>query len=165
MWALLAGTVPFSTEDGQLLDPEDIKERVARSQMPWTGFKTQDPLRNQVLRLVQSCCHVNPSARPSASQVVDQLWTMLHFSWLQKSVLNLQSNLDVKHRVSAMLEDAGSGKRLSNEDLEVLQSCSRQGDATAAYLLGKAIWQEQASPEDDNVQLLLLSVDDAADGK
>ena len=142
-----------------------IRGAVGRNEMPWNGFATEDPLRNQVLRLVKSCCQVKQSARPSAPEVVDQLRAMLNFSWLQKNMFRLQSNQEIKDRVSAILEDADTETQLTDADVRALHSWGEQGDATAAYLLGLAIWQERARPEEDSDQLLLLSDKHAAQGK
>jgi hypothetical protein len=73
---------------------------------------------------------------------------------------------DVKARVSEMLEKMPSiGLKLLDEDVEDLQDLVSQGDPTAAFLLGSAIWSGLAPPPDGVDQFLVVAGTDHGKGE
>jgi len=88
------------------------------------------------------------------------------FDILTLADLNIDSSppIDegVKVRVSELLEKVktGSSEKLDDKCVQDLRSLVTQGDPTAAFFLGSAIWYGLAKPEDDLDQLLLVAGED-----
>lgn len=164
IWSCTSGTLPFVTEGGQELQSLDIKQKraaIASNQMPWTDKTYGDPLLNQILRLVKSCCNPRPYARPSAALVADQLRSIQNLGPLVSNIINPE---EIKEGISTMLANSTASSQLSESDLLALRLLTLRGDGNAAYLLGLAIKQGRAPADDDVEQLLLVSEADGLKG-
>jgi hypothetical protein len=166
IWECVSGTIPFDykKEGTEELDVTKIRNLAAQNQMPWKGQQT-DPLIRQVVRLVESCCNPRPNVRPSAADVARSLWDIMILSSIKVDPAPPIQE-DVKARVSEMLEKMPSiGLKLLDEDVEDLQDLVSQGDPTAAFLLGSAIWSGLAPPPDGVDQFLVVAGTDHGKGE
>lgn len=164
IWSCVLGIIPFTSESDpelDMFDVEKIRKAIASNQMPWTNKTYDDLLLNEILFVVESCCNPSPDARPSATQVADKLRRIQNLGPLFSKIGNLE---EVKRGVSRKLADKTASTQLSRSEILALRSLSTNGDGTAAYLLGLAIKQDQAAPEENAEQLLLISEADGLKG-
>ena len=164
IWSCTFGALPFAKPGRHELskhDIEQIKKAIADNQMPWTGMNPENPLLNQVLRVVKSCCNPRPDARPSAKQIEDQLRRIVNLGPLVSEVADPE---DIKGAVSLKLKEKKNSEPLSEAELQALRALTTSGDGNAAYLLGLAIKEDLAPADDDVEQLLLVSETDGLKG-
>lgn len=167
IWSCTTATLPFATEAGQASHTPDIKQTraaVASNRMPWTNKTYDDPSLNQVLRLVKLCCTPMPETRLSAAQVAEHLRSIQSLL-LRPLVSTIPNPEELKDRVAARLADDTESSQLSEPDVLALRLLTSRGDGYAAYLLGSAIQQDRAPPDDDVEQLLHVSKADGLKGK
>ena len=143
-----------------------IRQLIVQGSLPWKENLQKESLLQQVVRVVERCCNLRPDVRPSAADVAHSL-----FDILTLADLNIDSSppIDegVKVRVSELLEKVktGSSEKLDDKCVQDLRSLVTQGDPTAAFFLGSAIWYGLAKPEDDLDQLLLVAGEDHCKGE
>ena len=172
IWQCVSGTFPFgfSREVTEGPDAERIRQLILQGSLPWKEHSHDDSLLQQVGRLVERCCYFKPNVRPSAADVAHSL-----FDILTLAALNIHSSppIDgsVKARVSEFLEKVDKNatlpvpEHLGSNDVKDLRNLATQGDPTAAYLLGSAIWYGLTEPEDELEHLLLVAGEDHHKGK
>jgi hypothetical protein len=164
IWQCVSGTFPFgfSREVTEGPDAGRIRQLILQGHLPWKEHSHDNSLLQQVGRLVERCCTFKPNVRPSAADVAHSL-----FDILMLATLNIHSSppIDgsVKVRVSEFLEKTDKSatlpvpEQLSSNDVKDLRNLVMQGDPTAAYLLGSAIWYGLTEPEDALEPLLLVA--------
>jgi len=172
IWQCVSGTFPFgfSREVTEGPDAEQIRQLILQGSLPWKEHSHDDSLLQQVGRLVERCCNFKPNVRPSAADVAHSL-----FDILTLAALNIHSSppIDgsVKARVSEVLEKVDKNatlpvpEHLGSNDVKDLRDLATQGDPTAAYLLGSAIWYGLTEPEDELEHLILVAGEDHYKGK
>ncbi|KAF1962378.1 kinase-like protein [Byssothecium circinans] len=153
IWQCATGSPPFGFSDevleGSSQEAAEIRDRTSKGDVLWT-HEAQDSASLQAIgRLVKRCCSNRPAIRPSATEVVYSILEIISTKSLDS---NDHPSIDgdvVKERVSKVLESKDTDSQLSKEDSSALRTLACEGDATAAYLLGSAIWKGQADPDDE----------------
>lgn len=161
IWQCVFAELPFSTSDtdeaSASSDTERIRTAIAANRLPWNDAEPKDAILRQILQLVKSCCNVRPHARPSAGQVLQRLNRIVHLAPMLQTVENAEEiKSAVAMKLEANPEDHSENPSLADEELKALRTLIGSGDAQAAYLLGKAIHEDQAPADPDAEQLLLL---------
>lgn len=148
----------------------------------WKGWKrkgsvnlyrmgnTLGTLLQQVMKVVQSCCNIRPTIRPSAASVAHSLLDIL--TCAAAGIKNPQQiDEGIKTRVSGLLDTinnksgrASIGQRLSDEETGDLRALAEQGDPTAAFLFGAAIWYDFVQVQEDIDDILLVDGEERSTG-
>ncbi|KAL6231533.1 kinase-like domain-containing protein [Aspergillus navahoensis] len=156
VWQCVTATYPFDSSQDVTNGPKaaQIRNHISQGHLPWrtniSNTIQNDPLLRQVYQLVDSCCSPRYRARPSATEVANSLFDIIHLASLgiEPTPLVICHN-DVISRVSEILDNAKTDKEssISESDLKDLILLADRGNATASYLFGKAIILDKAKPE------------------
>jgi len=171
VWQCVSGTFPFDSSDEVIEGPEAgrIRKLISRGANPWKINIQDDPLLQQVARVVQRCCNPRPTVRPSAAEVTHSLFDILTLVAANIQVAP-QINEEVKARVSAILDTVDKngtssiGQKLCESDAEDLRTLAEEGDPTAAFLLGSAIWYGIVEAKENPDEMLMVAGKDNSKG-
>ncbi|TGJ86306.1 hypothetical protein E0Z10_g2458 [Xylaria hypoxylon] len=175
IWQCIASTVPFGFEHEVTKEPErgEILQRIRDGKMPWdqingnVEFKlpNQTKIVKQAIILCQACCAPVANSRPSAAEVVYKMSDLVTSATMsiepdQSLSEDLRDNVRTAIQAAANKEN-GEKPRISLEDAKLLHALAENGDITAAYLLGTAIWFQVTEPvatqSQDGISLLLVA--------
>jgi hypothetical protein len=172
VWQCASGTFPFDSSDEVIEGPEAerVRKLISNGEMPWKKNEKYDPLVKQVMRVVHSCCNTRPAVRPSAASVAHSLFDILTCAATGIDVTP-QINELIKIRVSDILDTidkktgrSSTGQKLSDEEAGDLQTLAEQGDPTASFLFGSAIWYRLVEVQEDLDEMLLIDREEMSQG-
>jgi hypothetical protein len=173
VWQCVSGTFPFDSSDEVFEGPEAerVHALISRGEISWNKNENYDnPLFQEVLRVVQSCCNARPTVRPSAAGVAHSLFDILTCAATR---IEIPPKIDgrIKIRVSDLLDTidkktgrSSTGQKLSDEEAGDLQALAEQGDPTAAFLFGSAIWYRLVEIQEDLDEMLLVNREEMSTG-
>lgn len=143
IWQCATGSAPFGLTD-EVLDASGsaaatIRGRTSQGEILWSLENPESTALRAISRLVEQCCKRRATIRPSATEVVHSLLEIMTIPVLDSNGAAPLDGGETKERVATMLE-SGEGE-LSEQDDNALRMLAQQGDATAAYLLGSAVWK------------------------
>jgi len=172
VWQCVSGLFPYDSSDEVMegVEAQRIRELVSHGKHPWEKNVKYDPLLQQVMKVVQSCCNIRPTIRPSAASVAHSLLDIL--TCAAAGIKNPQQiDEGIKTRVSGLLDTinnksgrASIGQRLSDEETGDLRALAEQGDPTAAFLFGAAIWYDFVQVQEDIDDILLVDGEERSTG-
>ncbi|CEL05121.1 hypothetical protein ASPCAL06241 [Aspergillus calidoustus] len=156
IWQCVTATFPFGASeevtDGSMADL--IRNKVAQGELPWrtdaSNTVQNDRILQQVMQVVDSCCNPRYDLRPTAAGVALSLFDIITLSVMGMGLSpQISHNEAVKDRVSKILETEKTTPEasISDSDVKDLVRLADDGDATASYLLGKAVIRRKANPE------------------
>ena len=172
VWQCVSGTFPFDSSDEVIegVEAERVHELISHGKMPWKKNENYDPLVQQVMKVVQSCCNTRPTVRPSAAGVAHSLFDILTCAAAGIEITPQFDEL-IKIRVSEILDTidkktgrSSTGEKLSGEQARDLQTLAEQGDPTAAFLFGSAIWYRLVEAQEDINEMLLVDREEMSIG-
>jgi hypothetical protein len=138
--------------------------------MPWKKNENYNLLVQQVMRVVQNCCNTYPTVRPSAAGVAHSLFDILTCAATGIEFAP-QINELIKIRVSEILNTidkktgkSSTGQKLSDKEAGDLQTLAEQGDPTAAFLFGSAIWYRLVEVQEELDEMLLVNREEMSIG-
>ena len=164
IWELVSGSFPYEQPhevfEGEIA--KQIRERVAKSSLPWVNCPSTDPLLIRVTKIVTECCKPRPNVRPPASYVARRL-----FEIQESAAVNIDPTAslkeDVKSQVSKILDEAvelgiePAPKKLDAQLTQELREFVSQNDPVACFLYGSAIWYNFVDPNEDMDPLILAA--------
>ena len=165
IWQIIAQVSPFNisepvTEGEQA---QSLLEQLTSGKTPYdygerrkTQEEAEDPIYAGVEELVRSCCSQDPKLRPAAKKVANSLLEVITSA---KTLLDPRPTVDEEahKRILGLIKksqrkESSSSKSdmmLSRQDTSMLRRLAN-GDPTAAYLLGTAIWEGLVDPLDEH---------------
>ncbi|KAI1426561.1 kinase-like domain-containing protein [Xylaria sp. FL1777] len=174
IWQCIASAVPYGFENEVTKEPErgKILESLRDGKLPWNliydaelKFPNQTRILKQAINLCRACCAPVANSRPSAAEVVYKL-----SDFITSAIMSIEPdqslNEDLRDRVRKAIQAAANNgtedkPRISPDEVQLLHTCAENGDITAAYLLGTAIWFQAAEPvsttSQDGISLLLVA--------
>ncbi|KAI1277424.1 kinase-like domain-containing protein [Xylaria sp. FL0933] len=177
IWQCIASAVPFGFESEVTKGAERdrILESIREGIMPWdktesagSNIPYHSSIMKQTISLCQACCSPVANSRPSAAEVANKLSDLV-ISADMSIEPNQSLSEDFQSRVRTTIQAAarsGSGEKphITPDEVQLLRASADNGDFTAAYLLGVAIWHQAAEPvatgsQDDISFVLVAGVD------
>ncbi|KAI1827711.1 kinase-like domain-containing protein [Xylaria intraflava] len=171
VWQCIASTMPFGFDHEITKEPErsQILGSIKEGKMPWDQVDgaqfvspNQTKIVKQVISVCRACCVSVANSRPSAAEVVYRLSDLITSASMSIDPDQSLSE-DFRKYVRAAIQAAAKNEsrersRISRADVELLHALAENGDITAAYLLGTAIWFQVAEPVNTASQDQLLLV-------
>ncbi|KAF5720071.1 serine threonine kinase [Fusarium mundagurra] len=152
IWQCATGSFPFALTDddleGSSSDAATIRDRTSKGEVLWSHGDQDSASLQAISRLVKQCCNGHPTSRSSASEVVHSLFEIMTTPAQESNDIASVDGEATKERVAKLLE-SGVDEKLSEPDNSTLRTLADQGDATAAYLLGSAIWKGRADLDEE----------------
>ncbi|KAF3000079.1 hypothetical protein E8E13_002135 [Curvularia kusanoi] len=153
IWQCATGSPPFALADevfeGSSSGAAAIRDRTSKGEVLWSCENQDSASLRAISRIVKQCCNGRPTTRPSATEVVHSLLERMTTQVQDSNGISSIDGEATKERVANILESEVKDVELSEQDNSALRILADEGDTTAAYLLGSAIWKGYADPDDE----------------
>ncbi|KAL4983329.1 kinase-like domain-containing protein [Aspergillus falconensis] len=172
IWQCVTATFPFDSSEEVIDGPmaDRIRNKISQGELPWrtnaSNTVQNDRILQQVMQLVDSCCNPRYDLRPTAAVVERSLLDIINLAVIKIGPSpHISNNEAVKDRVSMILDPkkTTSESSISDSDVEDLVRLADGGDATASYLLGKAVVEKKANPEQAGEAQSFLLISEGTD--